>query len=343
MKHLAIIRMSAMGDVAISVPVVSAFAEQYPEIKITYLTRPLFAPMFAHLSNLEVFTPEVNGKHAGLCGLHRLYKELRAKQIDAVADIHNVLRTNILKFYFKGTKIPFKQIDKGRIEKYALTRAKHKVFQPLKPTYQRYADVFAALGCPVNLEDKYLLPHQPNSERVQKLLSDGVRIGVAPFASVEGKQYPFEKMKEVIKILSEKYPEGKIYIFGGGKYEEEQVKQISLPNAENMVGRLSFTQELELISNIDVMIAMDSGNAHLSAMYGVPTITLWGVTHPYAGFYPYAQPQENALLADRRLFPLIPTSVYGAKYPKGYEQAIATIPVETIVAKTEEILSRIIS
>ena len=106
-----------------------------------------------------------------------------------------------------------------------------------------------------------------------------------------------------------------------------------------MVGKLSFKQELELISHLDIMIGMDSGNAHLSAMYGVPTITLWGVTHPYAGFYPYGQPMENALLADRTKYPLIPTSVYGKKYPKGYEKAIETISVEMILEKVEQILN----
>ena len=332
MEHIAVFRMSAMGDVAISVPVVTAFSEQYPDVKITYLTRPLFAPMFSHLPNVEVFTPELNGKHSGLIGLYKLYKELKAKGIQGVADIHNVLRTNILKFYFKGSKIPFKQINKGRREKYALTRYKFKVFEPLKPSYQRYADVFAALGFPIDLSDDYLLPPTPLSESVENLLNGSdLHLGVAPFASFISKQ--------VIENLSERYPNSKIYIFGGGKEEEQKVAQIQLPNTENMVGKLSFKQELELISHLNIMIGMDSGNAHLSAMYGVPTITLWGVTHPYAGFYPYAQPMENALLADRTKYPLIPTSVYGKKYPKGYEKAIETISAEMILEKVEQILN----
>ena len=339
MEHIAIFRMSAMGDVAISVPVITAFACEYPEVKITMVTRPLFAPMFAHIPNLSVFTPELYGKHAGVLGLYKLYKELRARGVDGVADIHNVLRTNILKFFFRWAKIPFAQIDKGRLEKQALTRYRFKSFRQLKPSYQRYADVFGALGFPIDLSEEYILPPLKVSEVVQKLLPKGVRIGVAPFASYPGKQYPFEGMCEVIKRLSEEYCDSKIYVFGGGKAEEEQVSRISVPNAENMVGRLSFTQELELISHLDVMIGMDSGNAHLSAMYGVPTITIWGVTHPYAGFYPYGQPIENALLADREHFQLIPTSVYGKKYPKGYEKAIETVRVEQIVEKVREVLA----
>jgi len=81
------------------------------------------------------------------------------------------------------------------------------------------------------------------------------------------------------------------------------------------------------------MLSMDSGNAHMAANYGIPVVTLWGVTHPYAGFYPFGQPMENALVADREAYPLIPTSVYGNKVPKGYENAMNTIRPKEILDK----------
>ena len=84
---------------------------------------------------------------------------------------------------------------------------------------------------------------------------------------------------------------------------------------------------------------MDSGNAHISAMYGIPTITLWGVTHPYAGFYPFGQNETNALLADREMYPLIPTSVYGNKFPEGYDQVMETISPEMVLKKIAQTIS----
>lgn len=338
-KHIAVIRMSAMGDVAISVPVLTAFAEQYPQIELTVVTRPLFAPIFSHIPNCKIFTPDLKGKHKGVVGLFRLYKDLKNQGINVVADIHNVLRTNILKLFFCLSGTPFEQIKKGRKEKKNLIRSKNKIFKQLKPSYERYADVFAALGMPISLEKKYFAPQPKLSNSVKNILSNGKRIGIAPFAAHLGKQYPFERMKKVIFELSQSYPNGKIYVFGGGNHEKEKINElIELKNVENIVGKYNFSEELQLISRLDVMVAMDSGNAHLSAMYGVPTITLWGVTHPYAGFYPYQQPVENALLADRKLYPLLPTSIYGNKYPKGYENAITTIQIEDILRKVKEIL-----
>lgn len=339
MKHIAVIRTSAIGDVAISVPVLTAFSRQYPEVKITFVTRKMLAPLFAHLPNLEVFTPDFSGRHKGLIGLYRLFKDLKKRNIDAVADIHCVLRTHILRFFFLFTKVKFAQLNKGRAEKKALTRANNKIFKQLKTSSERYVDVFQSLGFPLSFSEDYFTPIPSISQKIKLLLSDNYNIGFAPFASHLGKQYPFELCKEVISELSRKFPESKIFIFGGGEKEKKRIDELSfLSNVVNVVGSFSFSYELQLISQLDVMVAMDSGNAHLSALYGVPTITIWGVTHPFAGFYPYKQPQNNALLADRDEFPLIPTSVYGNKYPKGYENAIKTIKPNHILDKITEII-----
>ena len=101
----------------------------------------------------------------------------------------------------------------------------------------------------------------------------------------------------------------------------------------NVAGKLKLQQELDLISNLDIMLSMDSGNAHIAAMFGIKVITLWGATHPFSGFVPFNQPLENCLVSDREKFPQLPTSVYGNKKVAGYEDAMRSIPVETILEK----------
>ena len=159
--HILLIRLSAMGDVAMTVPMISALAEEYPQLQLTVLTKKPFMPIFDGLENVQVKEADVKRRHKGLMGLWRMYKELKPLKFDAVADLHNVLRSRILKKYFALERIPFAQIDKGRKEKKALTRSKNKVFQQLKTTHQRYADVFAELGYPIDLS------HAKPLERVQ--------------------------------------------------------------------------------------------------------------------------------------------------------------------------------
>ncbi|MBA6151912.1 glycosyltransferase family 9 protein [Gelidibacter gilvus] len=323
-----------MGDVAMTVPVLRAFTEQYPEIKLTVLTREFFKPFFRDLENVSVFAPDLKGNHKGFFGLLELSKDLRMLGIDAVADLHNVLRSNILKIFLLDLK-PI-QLDKGRAEKKALVKG--KIFEQLKSTHQRYKDVFEKLGFPIKDSDP-IFPEraQLNSKTLNLMGSDTKNwIGIAPFAAYKSKMYPLDLMESVIKDLSKSY---KILLFGS-KDDAAYLSSIKNENVTNIAGKLNLDEELDVISNLDVMLSMDSGNAHLAAMMGVKVLTLWGVTHPYAGFFPFHQDENNALLADRKKFPEIPTSIYGNKFPEGYENCMATIDPRDVVEKIENILKK---
>lgn len=341
--HILVIRLSAMGDVAMTVPIISALLDQYPNIKVTVLTRAFFSPLFSELRNVTVYEADVKGKHKGIFGLWKLYKELKSLNLDMVADLHNVLRSNILRQYFRLGSIPFIPVEKGRAEKKALTSLTHKVFEPLTTTHQRYADVFGKLGMPIDLENAGPLSKRSIGPSTMELVKGKEQkwIGIAPFAAFDGKMYPLDLMEKVVHSLNETN-HYKVLLFGGGEEEKDILDKWAdkYQNSINLVGKLSFKEELALISHLNLMLAMDSGNAHLAALFGIPTLTLWGVTHPYAGFYPFKQDPQNALLADREQFPLIPTSVYGNKYPSGYENAMRTIAPEDVILKIEEIINK---
>jgi ADP-heptose:LPS heptosyltransferase len=248
--------------------------------------------------------------------------------------LHNVLRSNILKLFLLDLK-PV-QIDKGRAEKKALVKG--KMFAQLKTTHQRYKDVFAKLGVPI----KESQPNFPErSELNTKTLgivgsATKIWIGVAPFAAYKSKMYPLDLMEDVIKELSKDY---KILLFGG-KAEAEYLSTLQSEHIISVAGKLSLDEELDIISNLKLMLSMDSGNAHVAAMMGIKVVTLWGVTHPYAGFYPFHQEEAFALLADRKKFPKIPTSIYGNKFPDGYEDCMKTILPEQIVERVKDLIKK---
>ena len=334
-EHILAIRLSAMGDVAMMVPVLIALTQQHPEVKVTVVSRGFFKPIFKDLPN--VFFHEVDTKetHKGILGIYRLYRELVRLEVSAVADLHNVLRSNILNILFLSREIPTQQINKGRSEKRALTRSKNKQFLQLRTTHERYADVFRKLHFPIVLKKEHTLPKRKLTDSIYNVVGKDVSkwIGIAPFAAFQGKTYPLKLMEQAIKEMA-LGKQVKTLLFGS-KAEMSKLIEIEkkYPHVVCVAGKLNFEEELILISNLDLMVSMDSGNAHLAAMFGIKTITLWGVTHPYAGFYPYCQSQELALLANREQYPLIPTSVYGNKAPEGYEKSIETIKPETLAQK----------
>lgn len=332
-KHILVIRLSAMGDVAMTVPVLRAFTDQYPEVKLTVLTRAFFTPFFRDLKNVTVFPADLKGTHKGITGLFKLSGDLKCLGIDAVADLHDVLRTKILKFFFVGLKVI--QIDKGRHEKNALVSGKE--FSQLKTTHRRYADVFAQLGFPMDLTDPKFPKRAELNSKTQSIVGENRAykwIGIAPFAAYEGKMYPLQLMEQVIDELSKS---NKIILFGGGQEEIKKLNAMEhiFENVVNVAGMLTLEEELDLISNLDLMLSMDSGNGHLAAMHGNKVVTLWGVTHPYAGFSPFNQPEDYSLLADRNIYPLIPTSVYGNKFPESYKNCMKSISPQDIIDKIE--------
>lgn len=333
LKHILVIRLSSMGDVAMTVPVLSAFSNAYPKVAITVLTKKQFVPLFRDLKMVTVLSADFNTTHKGILGLYRLSKLLRNTQVEAVADLHNVLRTKALKFFLSGIK--FHQIDKGRSEKKALITGKTKT--PLRTTTQRYADVFRSLGFEFELDSpSFPAPKLLDTAITKELggFSNSV-IGIAPFAAYASKTYSISKMDQVISKLEK---ESKVLLFGGGANETKQLEAIAskYSNVFCVAGKFSLEQELDIISNLKVMLSMDSSNGHMAAMLGVNVITLWGVTHPSAGFAPFHQKVTNNILSDKYKYPNIPTSIYGNSCPKGYEFAMETIKVETIVKKVKE-------
>ena len=340
--HILVIRLSAMGDVAMTVPVLRALVLQHADVKVTVVSRALFRPFFDDIPRVDFFAADTKGRHKGFLGIIKLYNDLKKLRFDSVADLHNVLRSKLVKKLFALSGKKTATVDKARAEKKALTRAENKVFEPLKPVTQRHAEVFAALGFPVDLANpafpkKKALSHEIISVTGEK---QGKWIGIAPFAQHEGKVYPQDLMQEVVDKLADN-PNCNLFLFGGGAAETSILETIAKSRLNTIVvaGKLKLEQELALISQLDVMLSMDSGNGHMAAMLGVPVVTLWGATHPYVGFAPFNQPAENQLTADRVQYPLLPTSIYGNKKVEGYDDAMRTITPQEVIERIMAVIT----
>jgi ADP-heptose:LPS heptosyltransferase len=341
--HILVIRLSALGDVAMTIPVILTLLSQNKNLKITVLTKPFYSSLFEDIPNLNVIKAKVETKHKGLSGLYNLSNELANHQFTAVADLHDVLRTKVLRFFLFFRGVNLKVIDKGRREKKALTRLKRKKFKQLKTTIQRYLEVFLRLGYEINLNDpQYLQKRELSQNLIEELNydSDHKHLGIAPFAAHDGKTYPADLMQEVIKNLAEN-KSLKIYLFGGKDLEMSRLQNWAKPysNVYCIAGKYDFKTELNLISHLDLMLSMDSGNGHLAAMYGVKVITIWGQTHPYAGFVPFLQTENQQILPDRKIFPLLPTSIYGNKKVVGYDKVMRSVEPEIIIDKVRSFLN----
>jgi len=305
-KKLLAMRFSALGDVTMIAPILDEFTQQNPDVEVYFASRPFMGTIFKSNPNIKFIPIDLNNDYKGIFGLIKLYNQLKVHHFDYVVDLHNVIRSKVITALFKlnGTKTA--TLDKGRAEKKALVSQENKVFQQLKLTTERYADVFRELGFKLNLSHQL----KPINTKENKT------IGIAPFAAFKSKMYPLNQMKIITKKLAD---DGyKIYLFGGGKTEVDELKQWEnfSPNIKSLAGNLSFEEELQAIAKLQVMIAMDSANMHLASLMGTRTISIWGGTHPFAGFLGYGQSYGDVIQDETLACRL--TSVFG-KDPKAFE------------------------
>ena len=309
MKKLLVIRFSALGDIAMAVPVIHDLAVQYPELDITMLSREMARPLFERMpKNVHFIAADLKGRHKGLLGLCRLWRDAHLNDFDYIADFHDVLRTWWLRTEGCLRRKKVAKIDKGRKGKRALTRQKNKVFVQQATSFDRYAKVLEQLGFPIKPQfvkldySSFCETQKPDNE---------TWVGIAPFAKHPAKVYPLEKMEQVIKALSER-ENTRVFLFGGGTEENQQIERLCAKynNVHSAKSQHGLKGELAQMDQLDVMLSMDSANMHLASLVGTKVVSVWGGTHPFSGFLGWSQKAEDCIQLD---LPCRPCSVYGNK------------------------------
>ncbi len=346
-RNVLICRFSALGDVAMSIPVVYSVCRMNPGTRFIYITKPVQQSLFVNPpENLIVLGVDVKNKYKEVLGLRRLLVELKEKySIDALVDLHEVLRTRIIAFFCLTRGIRLSVIRKGRLNKRALTRSRNKVMLPLLSSRARYREAFYRLG--FNMDQDFnglygsgkgdpalfseITPPKQNGEQW---------IGIAPFAQHKGKIYPPEMMEKVVAEMSSR-PSTKVFLFGGGEKEREILGSWAskYPNVTSVADkRHGFPVELSLLSHLDIMVSMDSANMHLASLVHVRVISIWGATHPYCGFKGYQQKESDIIQLSMTCRPC---SVFGNKpCLRGDYLCLTGINPQVIINKITSILNQ---
>ncbi|NLA15897.1 MAG: glycosyltransferase family 9 protein [Bacteroidales bacterium] len=332
--HVLCLRFSALGDVAIAAVVLKAYAQENKEVQFTFAGPPIPAPLFEGLANLA-YLPLDRKQPVRL-----LLRQLKTVNPTHIADLHSVLRTFLLRtaFFFKGVPVTF--LHKGRGARRRLLAghrlpsrclpASHLSVRSgapatLKPMYLRYADVLEKLGFTApsfDLTDIIPLPPAPWK-----------KVGIAPFARHRGKQWSPERMREIARRLAEQGTF--VYLFGGGTEEITQLKEWTKDHRHIQLGSGveepgCFRSQLAAMAALEVMISMDSANMHFASALRIPVLSVWGATHPKAGFYGYRQDPAGAIQLPLNCRPC---SIYGAgTCRRGTHECLENLTVEHVMS-----------
>lgn len=306
---MLLVRLSALGDVAILEPVLRQRASENPDVLFILAAPPRLEPLFRGMENVQYVPTEKRQKP------RELYRQLSALKPDVVADMHHVLRTIGVGWLFRLHSVPVHCIRKHCGRGIA--------------TWQRYDRVFGRCGLKgsATMGDYW---QAKSSERQPRV------VGIAPFAQHQGKIWPLGKMERLVAMLSERgywvqlfgsAAEAPVLDAWAEKYE----------GVESLAGRYSFEEELERIAVLDVMVSMDSANMHFASCKGVPVVSIWGATHPCRGFYGWRQ---NPAWAVQKEMGCRPCSKYGNKPCRlgDYPCLTGIEPIE-VVEKIERVLA----
>jgi ADP-heptose:LPS heptosyltransferase len=302
-----------MGDVALTVPVLKGMREQYPEVELVLVTRASFKPFFGSVQGLKLFHPDLKIRHNGIYGIFRLFKDLsRQSEIDYVVDLHDVLRSKILRLLFRISGVPAVAIDKGRKGKRALITGRSK--KQLKHSVERYCDAFAKAGFHVTPSKSNLIVPSSDIKINAGFVSQMqgvINIGVAPYAKHKLKMWPENSMITLLNLITGKY-KCRIWLFGGNEdFENLKIMQTKVLGSVNLACQLSLEEELLFMSRLDLMIAMDSSNMHMAALVGTKVISIWGGTDPLGGFSAWMQPDNFSIRIPVEELTCRPCTIYG--------------------------------
>jgi len=313
-KRILVIRLSAFGDVAILEPVLRLRAARCPDVLFLLAAPPRLQSLFQGIENVQFIpTPKKQSSR-------QLYSSLASFRPDMVADMHHVNRVIGVDWLFRLHGVP--------------VRAIRKHSQPGRPSWLRYNDVFDRCGLPQvedisSLASTYWKPKQTNVSTYA--------IGIAPFAQHRGKIWPLDLMEQLLQSLSH---DGHYKIFLFGSKEEASILEPwaeQFPNTVSLVGKYGFDEELKQISQLDLMVSMDSANMHFASCLGVPVVSIWGATHPCRGFYGWRQNPDWAVQHE---LDCRPCSKYGNKPCKyGDYPCLRDITPAEVLSKIQSVLA----
>lgn len=351
-RNLLVTRFSALGDVAMTIPVVYSVCASNPQMRVVLATKSFPATMFLNVpENLEVVALDLR-EWKGVGGMWRLAAHLKKNyDIDAYADLHDVLRTKLLRLFLRLRGVKVRKLHKGRSGKRALTRSRNKVMLPLTTSRARYREVFWRMGVPrEDLFNNLFTASHPVDRSLYAAAAaprldgaaDGERwIAIAPFAAHKGKIYPLDLMRQVVDTLASRQGY-RLFLFGAGEKENEVLAEWCSKHPVNTVNMatlsLGLPAELSLLYDCDGMISMDSANMHLASLVGLRVVSVWGATHPYCGFLGWRQKKGDAVQLD---MVCRPCSVFGNKpCRRGDWHCLRGIQPSYIVAKLDAMLAR---
>lgn len=325
MPKILILRFSSIGDIVLTTPVIRCIKQQVPGAEVHYCTKKAFQSILAN-------NPYVDKVHVLGENLSDLVQELKAENFDYVVDLHNNLRTRIIK-----TRLgkPSRSFNKLNYEKWLMVNFKLNRL-PDVHIVQRYLDAAAALG----VKDDgggldYFIPAK--NEVDVHTLPEGFQQGYVAFAigaQHYTKRLPTERIIELCERLQQP-----VILLGGKEdaatgeeiasyFQKQTTNNEQRTTIYNACGKYSLNGSASLVRQATQVVSHDTGLMHIAAAFGKDIISVWGNTIPEFGMYPF---RTKYKVLEVQGLSCRPCSKIGySKCPKGHFKCMRDISFEDL-------------
>ena len=332
--RILIVRLSSIGDILLSFPLVQAIANSYPEAKIDFLTgkahTELLQPIASRLDKILRFDKTHDRRERG-----RIRAILRKSDYDFILDIHNNHRSRSM---LAGLGISVHRLQKYRVRRFLYTKCRWKSVYPHIHVAQKYLNTFPiALDNPdLYVKIDYGLPEL--TENIDNFLADfppkKPKIILFPGARHFTKRWPLEYYAELIAVILDQ-TDWQV-IIGGDTEDGQYVSQLKVlenQRVHNACGQFDLLEIMLLIRICDWVVSNDSAPMHMAALFHKKQIAIFGNTVPRFGFAPL---NPKAVILENRQLRCRPCSHIGyKKCPKGHFRCLRDISVESVMKKLE--------
>ena len=310
-RRILIIKPSALGDIVLALPALSALKRSFPGAKISWFVRPEFAPLITghpYISDIILFDRKQLSKWwcntGSFNALSLLVKQLRAGKFDLVFDFQGLFRTGFFS-WVTGSKRRFGMAGAKELAHLFYT---DKISQDASSIHlvDYYLKIVASAGAK-QMEAEFKLPEDAGAaEQIDKLLkSQGVNAKYAvivPGAAQPNKRWPIEKFAALAGKIGERF--GLSIVATGSPGEREYIEAIG-KRVINLAGKTAVRELIPLLKRVSLVVSNDTGPGHIAAALGVPMVMIFGPTNP-ARVCPYkrpecvvaAEPNERGMKAD---------------------------------------------
>lgn len=314
---ILVIRLSSMGDIIYTTPIVRCLKLQLLDAEIHFLTKSAFKYIYEG-------NPFVNKLLLLQENLNDTIREIKAENYDYLIDLHNNLRTSVIKF---RTGVPASTYKKQPLKKWLFLKWKWNLVSE-KHLVERYMEAVAFLGVkndeqPINyyLKQQYQLADLLPVTHLPKFVV--FIIGATHFT----KRMPNEKVAAICKNI-----ELPVVLLGGNDVEAngDQIASFTGKKTYNACGKLTLDQSVFILTKAEKIVGFDTGLTHIAEAFDRPIASVWGGTTPdLLGVSPYKVKNAEVVGID---LACRPCSKFGLeKCPLGHFKCMHNIPNQQII------------